>query len=359
MERSFRASDEMLVPDGHFVIVFAHKHPDAWEALVAAIIRAGFVVEASWPIQTEMGNRTRALASAALSSSVWLVCRTRPAAARPGWDNRVFGEMRAALADRLRQFWDSGIRGPDFVWAATGPALTAYSRYPVVKKANAPGETLGVQEFLATVRRFVVEFVVGRVLSNGGDAIAAEGVDNVTAYYLLHRNDFAMEDAPSGACILYAVSCGLSERDLVDQYDVLERTGGRAAAATEESDATDDESGEPQEGTGALLRLKPWSARRRKGLGLTADGRPVPLIDQIHHTMHLWRAGDVVQVNAYLDDAAIRSNPLFQKVLQALIELADAGSEERSTLESISNHLDALGVKHEGQAQLDLPMDTP
>ena len=45
---------------GRFVIVFAHKQPDAWETLVVAIIRAGFVVDGSWPIQTEMGNRTRA-----------------------------------------------------------------------------------------------------------------------------------------------------------------------------------------------------------------------------------------------------------------------------------------------------------
>jgi len=360
MERSFRVTDEMLVPDGHFVIVFAHKHPDAWEALVGAIIRAGFVVEASWPIQTEMSNRTRALSSAALSSSVWLVCRTRPLAARPGWDNRVLQEVQAALSDRLRQFWDSGIRGPDFVWAATGPALTAYSRYPVVKKANAPGETLEVHEFLATVRRFVVDFVVGRVLSNGGDSVAAEGIDKVTAYYLLHRNDFGMEDAPSGACILYAVSCGLSERDLVDQFDLLERTGGRTAVVGPEDRADGEEdSGESQDGTGALLRLKSWSARRRKALGLSGEGPPVALIDQVHHTMHLWRAGDVGQVNTYLDDAAVRSNPLFHKVLQALIELAAAGSEERATLESISNHLDALGVKHEGQGHMDLSATTP
>jgi hypothetical protein len=75
--------------------------------------------------------------------------------------------------------------------------------------------------------------------------------------------------------------------------------------------------------------------------------------------MQLWRAGDVVEVDGYMEDAAIRSNPLFQKVLQALIELAGAGSEERSILESISNHLDALGVKHEGQPQLELPANTP
>src|SRR5206468_10502431 len=88
----------------------------------------------------------------------------RPADARPGWDNVVLDEMRRGIAQSLREFWDAGIRGPDFVWAATGPALEAYSKHPVVKKANNPGQTMSVSEFLRAVRRLVVEFVVGRVL---------------------------------------------------------------------------------------------------------------------------------------------------------------------------------------------------
>ena len=86
MARSFQACHRALRPDGRLVVAFANKQPDAWEALVAALIRAGFVVDGSWPIQTEMGNRTRAMASAALSSSVWLVCKKR-GPARLGWDN--------------------------------------------------------------------------------------------------------------------------------------------------------------------------------------------------------------------------------------------------------------------------------
>ena len=46
--------------------------------------------------------------------------------------------MRQNIREKLREFWDAGIRGPDFVWAATGPALEAYSKHPVVKKANEP-----------------------------------------------------------------------------------------------------------------------------------------------------------------------------------------------------------------------------
>jgi len=144
MARVFQACYKSLNPEGRLVIVFAHKHPDAWETLVSALIRAGFVVDGSWPIQTEMGNRTRALSSAALASSVWLVCKKRPENARPGWDNLVLEEMQRNIIQRLRYFWDAGIRGPDFVWAATGPALEAYSKHPIVKKANEPGKVMGV-----------------------------------------------------------------------------------------------------------------------------------------------------------------------------------------------------------------------
>ncbi len=77
MYRAFQACHNALQPDGRLVVVFANKQPDAWETLVAALIRAGLVVDGSWPIQTEMGNRNRAIGSAALASSVWLVCRKR------------------------------------------------------------------------------------------------------------------------------------------------------------------------------------------------------------------------------------------------------------------------------------------
>ncbi|MBX3580185.1 MAG: DUF1156 domain-containing protein, partial [Rhizobiaceae bacterium] len=146
MARVFARCATALKHEGRLVIVFANKQPDAWETLVSAIIRAGFVVDGSWPIQTEMSTRMRAKTSAALASSVWLTARKRSAAAKPGWDNRVLEEMRANIAVQLREFWDAGIRGPDFVWAATGPALEAYSKHPVVRKANEPNATMSVGE---------------------------------------------------------------------------------------------------------------------------------------------------------------------------------------------------------------------
>jgi hypothetical protein len=356
MGRAFQACAHALTPDGKMVVVFANKQPDAWETMVAAIIRAGFTVDGSWPIQTEMGNRTRALSSAALSSSVWLVCKKRPATARPGWDNQVLQEMRANIATRLREFWDAGIRGPDFVWAATGPALEAYSKHPVVKKANDPGKTMEVSEFLSHVRRMVVDFVVGQVLTgngHGADLAAADRMDAPTAYYLLHRHDFGLEETPSGACILYATACGLSDRDLESTWDILARTGGSSGDQNEEDEdeEADQESGETpllHSNSGSKVKLKTWAQRKHKSMGYEAPGgQPIPLIDRIHRLMHLWRAGDALKVDEYLDDHGLRRQELFRRLLQSLIELSPRGSEERTLLESLSNHVQAKGAKPE------------
>ena len=199
--------------------------------------------------------------------------------------------MRENITQQLRDFWDAGIRGPDFVWAATGPALEAFSRHPVVKKANAPNEFMTVSEFLREVRRMVVDFVVGRVLTHDGQEAVA-GLDDVTTYYLLHRHDFGMDDAPVGGCILYALSCNLSDSALVNQHDLLVQSG-KGSTADEMEDEVSEDGDDGESGGGAKVKLKAWNRRQGRNLGLEAPGgRPAPLIDQVHKLMQLWRAGD-------------------------------------------------------------------
>jgi len=421
MSRVFQSCYAALNSTGRLVIVFAHKHPDAWETLVSAIIRAGFVVDGSWPIQTEMPNRTRGLSSAALASSVWLVCRKRPATARPGWDSQVLEEMRENIQGRLREYWDAGIRGPDFVWAATGPAMEAYSKHPVVKKANEPGP-MTVNEFLTHVRRIVIDFVVGRVLSGAvwdtetrglGDAgtrgdgdwetrghgdtetrstpldardhessshnvtelqnrsvtaspchshrvpASSSGeapigdLDAVTAYYLLHRHDFGMDEAPAGACILYAVSCGVSDRELAQTWDLISFGKGKAEDTSDDDEADADDDAEITDSSGNKVKLKTWAQRKGKSMGYeAAGGKPVPLIDRVHRLMHLWKAGDLSKVDGYIDDNGLRRQELFKRLLQSIIELSPHGSKERSLMESISNHLGTRGAVNDNQMKL-------
>ena len=284
MARAFGRFHAALRDGGRLVVVFANKQPDAWETLVSALIRAGFVVVGSWPIRTEMETRQRSLSSAALASSIWIVCKKRPPGARAGWDRRVLEEMRRHVTDRLRDFWDAGIRGPDFVWAATGPALEAYSRHPAVRITDAPGRQLAVAGFLRHVRRMVVGFVVSRLLDPEGGA--ADELDDVTTCYLLHRNDFGLHPASGGASILYALSCNLSDSDLAGRLDLLVRGGARRASgdeAEEEETAAAGAGGAAGVAGGAAaeardaaagggeVRLKAWSQRR--GAGASASRR--------------------------------------------------------------------------------------
>jgi hypothetical protein len=69
--------------------------------------------------------------------------------------------------------------------------------------------------------------------------------------------------------------------------------------------------------------------------------------------MQLWKAGEVSAVDDYLDGRGLRRNALFHQLLQALIELGDAGSDERSLLESVSNYVGARGATvNDGQLRL-------
>ena len=322
MARAFTRCHQALRDDGRLVVVFANKDPDAWETLVAALVRSGFMVTGSWPIQTEMQTRQRAMASAALASSIWLVCRKRPAT-RPGWESNVLSEMREKITGKLRDFWDAGIRGPDFVWSATGPALEAFSRYPVVKRGVGEGE-MQVGEFLASVRRMVVGFVVGRLLSQS-DGTAGD-LDELTTYYLLHRHDFGMDGAPAGAVILYAMSCDFKDADLLGRHDLLVRGKSKLSDGDDAPGSSDSE-----------FRLKRWGQRKIGSSG--SGGGATPLIDCLHAAMLLWKKGDLARVNEFLDAQGLRKSEVFASVVQAVLEMAAPGSEERSTLEKLQNHL--------------------
>lgn len=173
----------------------------------------------------------------------------------------------------------------------------------------------------------VVGFVVSRLLKQEGGA--TDDLDDVTTYYLLHRNDFGPEKAPAGACILYSLSCNLADSELAGRLDMLERGG-----------------------SGADLRLKPWDQRKGRNLGEPdADGRPPPLVDCIHKVMQLWKTGEQSRVDAYLGRRGLWRHELFARVLQAVIELAKEGSEERAVMESIQNHLQGASRPRAGVAR--------
>jgi putative DNA methylase len=143
MERALAECRRVLRPDGVAVVLFAHKGTAGWEAMLNALIRAGWTVTGSWPIETERGARMRAKNSAVLASSVFLVCRPRPENAGVGDWRWVLEEMNRKVAAWLPRLEQEGIHGADAIFACIGPALEVYSRYERVETASGQMIPLG------------------------------------------------------------------------------------------------------------------------------------------------------------------------------------------------------------------------
>lgn len=188
MGRSFREGRRVLKPGGIGCVIFAHKTTEGWEALLSGLVRGGWTITASWPISTEMGSRLRARASAALATSVHLICRPRPDDAAVGDWGQVLRELPKRVGDWMERLQDEGIRGADLVFACIGPALEIFSRYSSVETAD--GREVKLPEYLEkvweVVGRTALEHIRGtaEARARNGAASALEEDARLTALFL-------------------------------------------------------------------------------------------------------------------------------------------------------------------------------
>ena len=127
-----------------------------------------------------MKARLRAKESAALASSIYMVCRKRTTS-----ETAYFNEIKPLLEERiqakLEQFWNEGISGSDFFIAAIGPALEVFGRYEKVETYS--GEEVSAKDLLELIRSIVSEYALSRILKN----VQLGGIDPETRFYLLWR----------------------------------------------------------------------------------------------------------------------------------------------------------------------------
>jgi len=103
MAKAFAEGRRILRDGGIGSVVFAHKSTEGWEALLSGMINGGWVLTASWPIATESKSRLRAMESAALATSVHLVCRPRPQNAPIGDWGDVLRELPKRVGDWMER----------------------------------------------------------------------------------------------------------------------------------------------------------------------------------------------------------------------------------------------------------------
>ena len=134
MAAIFAECRRVLKPNGIMTLMFTHKATGAWDALTTGLMEAGFVITASWPINTEAGGSLHIRNKAAANSTVFLACRPREQAAEVRDAPTVYWEdveprVAEAVRTRVAEFQEAGIAGVDLYLASFGPALEEFSRH--------------------------------------------------------------------------------------------------------------------------------------------------------------------------------------------------------------------------------------
>lgn len=141
-------------------IYYAYKQSDTdtdtnttassgWETMLSAIINAGFAITGTWPMRTEMANRSIASGTNALASSIVLVCRKRPEDAPQTTRRNLIATLRKELRPALRELQRSNIAPVDLAQSAIGPGMGVFSRYRRVLEAD--GTPMSVRSALQVI----------------------------------------------------------------------------------------------------------------------------------------------------------------------------------------------------------------
>ena len=152
-----------LIDAGVVCVMYAHKSTSAWESLVSGLTLGGFSVSASWPFHTEMTARLRGQGSAALASSVTLVCRKRQINAGIGDMGRRSPGTQGCRPRTPRLLLEPRHPRSRFLhFSYRRPALSVFGKYERVTKLS--GEEVTVGQFLDEVRSLVTSYALARIL---------------------------------------------------------------------------------------------------------------------------------------------------------------------------------------------------
>ena len=374
MARAFAEGRRVLAVDGIGSVVFAHKTTEGWEALLSGMIDGGWTITGSWPVATERPGRLRSKDSAALATSVHLICRPRPEDAPVGDWADVLGELPGRVGDWMQRLQAEGIRGADLVFACVGPALEIYSRFSRVETPE--GREVPLPEYLERVWEVVGREALEQVLgtaeaqARNGQAGALEEDARLSALFLwtmqateeysdtaedaeddVARRRAASHSLPFDVVRRFAQPLGIhlddwedriieTEKGIVRLRQVRER--GRQLFGEDGADSLADQIELDAEAS-RQLSLFPEEApavrgrvRRRRGRVIAdLDTRLSPTtLDRIHAAMLLQASGRSTALRALLR-AEQERGPDFLRLANALTALYPRGSDEKRLLDAM------------------------
>ena len=311
MSAIFAEGRRVLKPSGIMTVMFTHKDTSAWDALTKGLIEAGFIITASWPVNTEAEGSLHIKDKAAANSTIFLVCRPRPTeqvGETTYWED-VEPLVSKAVRTRVEEFQKAGIGGVDLYLASFGPALEEFSRHwplkrgtprpePLAKKRRKQAE-LFAEEFdpygvtpedaLDAARREVKTWRLNQLTHLRGKA----DLDPATSFYVLAWDAFK---AP-----VFAYDEGLRLARAVGAD--LDQMIGRIC-----------------EKKGSDIKLWDSATRSSKGSLGGGDGSR-GMIDALQFTAHLARTKSLEVARKFLQEAELVQDQVFLNSLEAILEV--------------------------------------
>ena len=318
MAAIFAECRRTLKPDGILTLMFTHKASGAWDALTTGLIEAGFVITASWPINTESSGSLHIKDKAAANSTVFLACRPRKD--RSDTDDIVYWEhvepnVAAAVRKRVAEFQAAGITGVDLYLACFGPALEEFSRHWPLERGTARRrpEPKGKSRQQSVPDE---EWDPYAVTPEDALDVASREVKRWRLQQLTHLKAHADLDAATAFFVL----AWDTFQAPVFSYDEALRLA-RAVGTDLDKQVVN----RLAEKNGSNLRL--WDSVRRAAKGsLGAVDGSRGMIDAIHHAARLARNRTLDAARDLLAEAGVDKDPRFFAALEAVLEVLPISS---------------------------------
>ena len=240
MTEVFAEARRVLRPDGVLTVMFTHKKQEAWEALFASLIEAGFTMTATWPVVTEGAHSLHQAKKNAAQSTVILVARVREPHAGTGYfDAAMQTRIRVvaeAAADRLSR---EGLNPVDQLVGSFGPAMEVFSAYDAVRTDT--GEPVSVGAAIDIAADAVAGWRIRKLAAGGLQGVEPEAQFALLCWDTLGAAEFRFNEAK---LLGHAVGMDVSSLELAgliavkaDKVNILSAADRRRDAPLREEEA--------------------------------------------------------------------------------------------------------------------------
>jgi putative DNA methylase len=296
MQASFAEMGRILSDDGVLTVMFTHKDVNAWDTLGSSLIRAGFRIDASWPIHTESEASLHQARKNSAASTIMLACRKRNKRSDPVWWDDLKRKVRQVAHKKAAEFEQQGFRGVDLYISTFGPVLSIISEnWPVLTSETDPrtGDPLPLKpgEALDLAREEVISLrkqglLLGRTVE----------FDPITDWYLMAWDAFRAQEFPADEARKLALALGLDlERDIIREKKLVTKKSG------------------------TIVLSKPADRRKRNMVDDDAASFP-NLIDALHTAMMIYEEEGSKSCQVFADRKGLRNDSRIKALVQATMQ---------------------------------------